>query len=191
MGLINEVNSINQELKTQNTEKEQKRLEKIKKEFEAKEKKRIEQQTSDFLKTEFERYFQEYGSTYETEFLSIARKNKILESCKKDILRPYNDPKFPNGAFYKDTESKILIDHFNKIYYKLLKEQKAIYLNNEKYLAIKEQREAEQQQEQPETKIHLNVWEIVENTFKILFKIAVGIFAALAMLIVAALKSVK
>jgi len=191
MGLINEVNNISQEIKTQNTEKEQKRIEKIKKEFQEKEKNRIETQTKDFLISEFKQYFEQYGSTYEINFLSIDRKNKILESCKKDILKSYNDPKFPNGAFYKDTESKILIDHFNKIYYKLLKEQKTIYANNEKYLAIKEQREAEQQQEQQETKIHLNVWEIVEATFKILSKIAIAILAFFALLVSAALKSVK
>ena len=152
MGLINEVNNISQEIKTQNTEKEQKRIEKIKKEYQEKEKKRIEQQTSDFLKTEFEEHFKEFGSTYETEFLSIDRKNKILENCKKDILRAYNDPKFPLKEYYKDTDTKILFEHFNKNYYKLLKEQKTIYLNNEKYIFNKQLKEATQHQEQQPTK---------------------------------------
>ena len=158
MGLINEVNSINQEIKTQNTEKEQKRIEKIKKEYQEKEKKRIEQQTSDFLKTEFEQYFKQYGTSYEINFFSIDRKNKILELCKKDILHAYSDPKFPLKEYYKDTESKILIETFNKNYYKILKEQKTIYLNNEKYIFNKQLKEAEklQQQQQPTKKDNFN-----------------------------------
>lgn len=154
MGLINEVNNISQEIKTQNTEKEQKRIEKIKKEYQEKEKKRIETQTTDFLKTEFEQYFKQYGTSYELNFLSIDRKNKILESCKKDILHAYSDPKFPLKEYYKDTESKILIETFDKNYYKILKEQKTIYLNNEKYIFNKQLKEAEklQQQQQQTTK---------------------------------------
>ena len=191
MGLINEVNSINQELKAQNTEKEQKRIEKMQEKIEKRKAEAIKQQTTDFLNSEFVKYFSECGSGYEIEFLSIERKNELLEECKKAVLRVYNDPKFPNGGFYKDTEARILQEHFYKNYYKLLKEQKTIYANNEKYLAIKEQREAEQQQEQQETKIHLNVWEIVEATFKILSKIAIAILAFFALLVSAALKSVK
>lgn len=152
MGLLNEVNNISQEIRTQNTEKEQKRLEKIKKEYQEKEQKRIKTQTTDFIRSEFKQYFQEFGTSYEINFLSIDRKNKILENCKKDILHAYNDPKFPLKEYYKDTESKILIETFNKNYYKILKEQKTIYLNNEKYIFNKQLKEAAQRQEQQTTK---------------------------------------
>ena len=186
MGLINEVNNISQEIRTQNTEKEQKRIEKIKKEYQEKEKKRIETQTTDFIRSEFRRYFQEFGTSYEINFLSIDRKNKILENCKKDILKTYKDI---FGEHYKDTESKILIDQFNKNYYKILKEQKTIYLNNEKYIFNKQLKEAEklQQQQQQKTK---------KETFQKINKAAgqaasIGILAAaggLSILLGAAIK---
>ena len=187
MGLINEVNNISQEIKTQNTEKEQKRIEKIKKEYQEKEKKRIETQTKDFIRTEFQQYFEQYGSSYEINFLSIDRKNKILEECKKDILHVYNDTKFPLKTYYKDTEAKILIETFNKNYYKILKEQKTIYLSNEKYIIQKAAEEAAQ----IETKQKIDIWNILEKIIKILIKIIIGIFAGLVFLLGCACKSVK
>ena len=62
MGLINEVNNISQEIRTQNTEKEQKRIEKIKKEYQEKEKKRIETQTTDFIISENYTFFKLFSS---------------------------------------------------------------------------------------------------------------------------------
>ncbi len=192
MGLINEVNNVSQEIKAANTEKERREAERIKKQYEAKEINAIKTQTINFLKAEFDQYFKQYGSSYETEFLSIDRKNEILENCKKYILHAYNDPKFPLKAYYKDVEFNILIDTFNKNYYKILKEQKTIYINNEKYLAHKAQEEAEQiQTKQTKQTKKIDIWKILETTINIIIKIILVIIGIVFGLLGCAIKSVK
>lgn len=190
MGLINEINNVSQEIKVANTEKERREAERIKKQYEAKEINAIKTQTIDFLKAEFDQYFKQYGSSYETEFLSIDRKNEILENCKKYILKPINS--IYNITCYKVEDTNILIDTFNKNYYKILKEQKTIYSNNEKYLAHKAQEVAEQiKTNQTKQTIKIDIWKILETTINIIIKIILVIIGIVFGLLGCAIKSVK
>lgn len=188
MGLINEVNNIGQEIKTQNQEKEQKRIEKIKKDIQKRNLKRIEAETIQYLTNIFQESFTEYGSSYEIEFLNINKKAEILKQCKSDLIgEPTNDLKNKN---FMVEESRKLVETFEKNYYKILKEQKTIFLNNEKYLLYKAQQEAEQQ-ETPKAIKQLDAWQIISKIFSITFKILLVIFGGLLFLVGCALKSVK
>ena len=82
-------------------------------------------------------------------------------------------------------ESKKLINTFNKNYYKILKEQKTIFLNNEKYLNYKMQQEAEQ--EKPKK----DIWNILEKIINIIIKILLLLFAGLVWLVACAVKGAK
>lgn len=186
MGLINEVNNIGQEIKTQNQEKEQKRIEKIKKDIQKRNLERIKAETIQFLKNIFQESFTEYGSSYEIEFLNIDRKAEILKQCKKELIgESIND--LTNSNFNIE-ESRKLIEIFNKNYYKILKEQKTIFLNNEKYLQYKAQQEAEQI---PKETQKIDIWNILEKIINIILKIILVIFGGLFFLVGCALKSVK
>lgn len=194
MGLINEVNNISQEIRTQNEEKKRKEAERIKKQNERikKENKkinleRIEKDTLQYLTSIFQEHFTKYGTSYEIEFLSIDRKNKILEQCKRDLLGEPSKNLFDKNFMIE--ENRKIIEIFNKNYYKILKEQKIIFLNNEKYIFNKQLKEAEklQQQQQQATK---------KETFQKINKAAgqaasIGILAAaggLSILLGAAIK---
>lgn len=188
MGLINEVNNISQEIRTQNQEKEQKRIEKIKKEIEKKNLERVKAETIQFLTSIFQEAFTKYGSSYEIEFLNINKKAEILNQCKSEIIGGTTNDL--NNKNFNIEESKQFFETFNKNYYKILKEQKTIFLNNEKYLLYKTQQEAEQQ-ETPNDPKQVDAWQIITKIISIFFKILLVIFGGLLFLVGCALKSVK
>lgn len=188
MGLINEVNNIGQEIKTQNQEKELKRIERIKKDIQKRNLERIKAETIQYLTRIFQESFTEYGSSYEIEFLNIDKKAEILKQCKKELIGETSTD-FTNKNFMVE-ESRKLVETFNKNYYKILKEQKIIFLNNEKYLQYKTQQEAAQQ-ETPKTTKQLDAWQIISKIFSITFKILLVILGGLLFLVGCALKSVK
>ena len=186
MGLNDNTRRITNALEEKDQEKKKKELEKAKKDIQKRNLKRIEAETIQYLTTIFQEAFTEYGTGYEIEFLSIDKKAEILKQCKFEIIGEITNDL--NNKNFNIEESRKLIEIFNKNYYKILKEQKTIFLNNEKYLQYKEQQEeAEQITEDPK----IDIWNILEKTINVIIKIIFLIFAGLVWLVACALKGVK
>ena len=188
MGLNDNTRRLANTLEEKNQEKKRKELEKMRKESQKKNLERVKAETIQYLTSIFQEAFTKYGSSYEIEFLNIDRKAEILKQCKSEIIgETTNDL---NNKNFNIEESKHFFETFNKNYYKILKEQKTIFLNNEKYLLYKTQQEAEQQETPNEPK-QVDAWQIITKIISIFFKILFVIFGGLLFLVGCALKSVK
>lgn len=143
--------------------KKQKEAERIK----AKEKKeiqeRIKKEIEIFLHSEFSENLQKYGSNYVIEYYNINKKNALLGSIwanyiiEKEIILN-NKIKYKTKIIqYKE----FIQDYFNKIYYKILKQEEEIQKKNEKYIyynALQQQPQSQpqqQQQQQPKKNIDI------------------------------------
>ena len=126
-----------QELQTASLElKKQKEAERQK----AKEKKeiqeRIKKEIEIFLRSEFSENLQRYGSNYVIEYYNINKKNALLGSIwanyiiEKEIILN-NKIKYKTKIIqYKE----FIQDYYNKIYYKILKQEEEIQKKNEQYI---------------------------------------------------------
>lgn len=117
----------------------------------AKEKKeiqeRIKKEIEIFLHSEFSENLQKYGSTYIIEYYNINKKNALLGKIWSNHIVEKNI-KLKNIEYTtKIIEYKEFInDHFNKIYYKILKEEENIQKKYETYIYYKNMQQLQQQQ---------------------------------------------
>ena len=118
----------------------------------AKEKKeiqeRIKKEIEIFLHSEFSENLQKYVSTYIIEYYNINKKNALLGKIWSNHIVEKNI-KLKNIEYTtKIIEYKEFInDHFNKIYYKILKEEENIQKKYETYIYYKNMQQLQQFQE--------------------------------------------
>lgn len=154
----------------------------------AKEKKeiqeRIKKEIEIFLHSEFSENLQRYGSNYVIEYYNINKKNALLGKIWSNHIVEKNI-KLKNIEYTtKIIEYKEFInDYFNKIYYKILKEEENIQKNYETYIYYKNMQQQQQQiqqiqqiqrmqqlqQQQQQQKIKIAKINNVINTIIILF----------------------
>lgn len=144
----------------------------------AKEKKeiqeRIKKEIEIFLHSEFSENLQRYGSTYVVEYYNINKKNALLGSIwanyiiEKEII-------LNNKIKYKTKmiEYKYFIqDYFNKIYYKILKQEEEMQKKNEIYILYntlqQQPQPQQQQQQQPQKNIDIAKINKIINTIIII-----------------------
>lgn len=160
--------------------KKQKEAERIK----AKEKKeiqeRIKKEIEIFLHSEFSENLQRYGSNYVIEYYNINKKNALLGSIwsnhimEKEIILN-NKIKYNTKIIqYKE----FIQDYFNKIYYKILKQEEEIQKKNEIYIYYNtlqqqlqqqpQQQPQQQQQQQPQQNINISKINKIINTIIII-----------------------
>lgn len=145
--------------------KKQKEAERIK----AKEKKeiqeRIKKEIEIFLRSEFSENLQRYGSNYVIEYYNINKKNALLGSIwanyiiEKEIILN-NKIKYKTKIIqYKE----FIQDYYNKIYYKILKQEEEIQKKNEKYIyynTLQQQPQQQPQQQQQQCKKNIDIAKI-------------------------------
>lgn len=146
---IQELQTASLELKKQK-EAELKRKEKQRqqKQDERETKELIKQEINFILYSEFAENLQKYGSTYIIEYYNINKKNALLGKIWSNHIVEKNI-KLKNIEYTtKIIEYKEFInDHFNKIYYKILKEEENIQKNYETYIYYKNMQQQQQQQQ--------------------------------------------
>lgn len=127
---IQDLQAASLELKKQKEAERQKAKEK--KEIQERIKKEIEI----FLHSEFSENLQRYGSNYVIEYYNINKKNALLGSIwanyiiEKEIILN-NKIKYKTKIIqYKE----FIQDYYNKIYYKILKQEEEIQKKNEQYI---------------------------------------------------------
>ena len=137
----------------------QREAERQKKQEQKETEERIKKEIETFLHDEFSQNLKKYGSNYVLEYYNINKKNSLLgcvwanHIIEKEILWNFNKDKSPklivkNGIvakeeirsnkkieIKKEIEYKYFIqDYFNKVYYKILKEEEEIQKKNESYI---------------------------------------------------------
>lgn len=103
--------------------KQQKEIERKKRQEQKEDKKRLEYDVKRFLRKEFEKYIFTIGSCYTSEFYSIERKKEIFEDLKNNLL--LQKKQVLNGvtlSYYNDKDIILLEEFYSKYYYKILKE---------------------------------------------------------------------
>ena len=114
--------------------KQQKEIERKKRQEQKEDKKRLEYDAKRFLRKEFEKYIFTIGSCCTSEFYSIERKKKIFEDLKSNVL--LQKKQVLNGvtlSYYNDKDVMFLQEFYNKYYYKILKEVEKEKILDEQY----------------------------------------------------------
>ena len=163
MGLLTSVNNLNYTLQQKEDQKEAERKKREKERQQKQEQKEIEEQLKKEIETilhdDFSKNLRKYGSNYILEYYNINKKNSLLgliwsyHTIEKEIKWDFNKDIEPelivkNGIVVKkktksnkkievkkEIEYKYFIqDYFNKVYYKILKEEEGIQKKNEAYI---------------------------------------------------------
>lgn len=144
---IQELQTASLELKKQKeAERKRKEKERQQKQEEKEAKERIKQEIDFILHSEFAENLQKHGSTYIIEYYNINKKNALLGKIWSNHIVEKNI-KLKNIEYTtKIIEYKEFInDHFNKIYYKILKEEENIQQKYETYIYYKNMQQLQQQ----------------------------------------------
>lgn len=202
MGLLTSVNNLNYTLQQKEDQKEAERKKREKERQQKQEQKEIEEQLKKEIETilhdDFSKNLRKYGSNYVLEYYNINKKNSLLgliwsyHIIEKEIKWDFNEDIKPdlivkNGIVVKkktksnkkievkkEIEYKYLIqDYFNKVYYKILKEEEEIQKKFESYIyynnILQQQQIQQQPQQQPQQqKIKIAKINNVINTIIIL-----------------------
>lgn len=144
---IQDLQAASLELKKQReAERKRKEKERQQKQEEKEIQERIKKEIEIFLHSEFSENLQKYGSTYIIEYYNINKKNALLGKIWSNHIVEKNI-KLKNIEYTtKIIEYKEFInDHFNKIYYKILKEEENIQKKYETYIYYKNMQQLQQQ----------------------------------------------
>lgn len=146
MGLLTSVNNLNYTLQSKEKQKQQREKERLKVKEEKETKELIKQEIDFILHSEFSENLQKYGSTYIIEYYNINKKNALLGKIWSNHIVEKNI-KLKNIEYTtKIIEYKEFInDYFNKIYYKILKEEENIQQKYETYIYYKNMQQLQQQ----------------------------------------------
>lgn len=198
MGLLTSVNNINYKLEEEKKAREEERKAKEKERQKAKEKKiiqeRIKKEIDSYLQSIFKKCLFKNGSFTVYEFYNIEKKEIIL----KNILSQYTIIKTVKTKTLKahDIEyiehKEFIIEYFNKIYYKILKQAEEEAKKNEEYkiyAQLTTPKKEEHQQEAPTQPIkkekHID-FNKVNKVINIIFTIIlIVLFFPIAILIAA------
>lgn len=198
MGLLTSVNNINYKLEEEKKAREEERKAKEKERQKAKEEKiiqeRIKKEIDSYLQSIFKKDLFKNGSSTVYEFYNIEKKEIIL----KNILSQYTIIKTVKTKTLRahDIEyiehKDFIIEYFNKIYYKILKQVEAEAKKNEEYKIYAQlitPKEEEYQQETPTQPIkkakHID-FNKVNKVINIIFTIIlIVLFFPIAILIAA------
>ena len=183
---IQDLQAASLELKKQKEAERQKAKEK--KEIQE----RIEKEIEIFLHSEFSENLQRYGSNYVIEYYNINKKNALLGSIwanyiiEKEVILN-NKIKYKTKIIqYKE----FIQDYYNKIYYKILKQEEEIQKKNEKYIyynALQQQPQQQQEEQQQQqiiiTTTNINTKAINKTINTILIIILVILFLPIFIII--------
>lgn len=179
MGLLTSVNNLNYTLQQKEDQKEAERKKREKERQQKQEQKEIEEQLKKEIETilhdDFSKNLRKYGSNYILEYYNINKKNSLLgliwsyHIIEKEIKWNFNEDIEPelivkNGIVVKkktksnkkievkkEIEYKYFIqDYFNKVYYKILKEEEEIQKKFESYIYYNNILQQQQIQQQPQ-----------------------------------------
>lgn len=183
---IQDLQAASLELKKQKEAERQKAKEK--KEIQERIKKEIEI----FLHSEFSENLQKYGSTYIIEYYNINKKNALLGKIWSNHIVEKNI-KLKNIEYTtKIIEYKEFInEHFNKIYYKILKEEENIQKKYETYIYYKNMQQLQQFQEVSIKKNNNISTKTINKTINTILIILLAIVCFPVAIVIAACKNQK
>lgn len=191
---IQELQTASLELKKQKeAERKRKEKERQQKQEEKEAKERIKQEIDFILHSEFAENLQKYGSTYIIEYYNINKKNALLGKIWSNHIVEKNI-KLKNIEYTtKIIEYKEFInDHFNKIYYKILKEEENIQKNYETYIYYKNMQQQQQQFQEVSIKKNNNIsTKTINKSINIILIILLALVCFPVAIVIAACKNQK
>lgn len=190
---IQELQTASLELKKQKeAERKRKEKERQQKQEEKETKELIKQEIDFILHSEFSENLQKYGSTYIIEYYNINKKNALLGKIWSNHIVEKNI-KLKNIEYTtKIIEYKEFInDHFNKIYYKILKEEENIQKKYETYIYYKNMQQLQQFQEVSIKKNNNISTKTINKIINIILIILLAIVCFPVAIVIAACKNQK